>query len=121
MPRRDRSKPMRPRWMANSVTMKDQIQARSIGARASSSTAIRSASCASTGSSGRRSLANAVSPLSEAENTGDETIFHAVPAIRSPLATASVQLRVYSRRATRRPATARLPSIGRIQAAAVPS
>ena len=119
MPRRDRSKPIRPRWMANSVAMKAQIQPLSSDARALSSAASRSASAVSSGSSGRPSSASAVSPASVAVNTGDDVMFQAVPAMRRPPASASVQSSAYSAESDQEDGHARrLPSAGSSQSVA---
>src|SRR5262249_31728573 len=81
-PRKVRSKPMRPTWIANRVAMNPRTQPRSTDPRADSSSASRRARARTSGSSGRSSSATAVSPESPAVNTGERKMFTAVPKMR---------------------------------------
>ena len=112
MPRKVRSKPMRPTWIANRVAMKPRIQPRSIDARADSSSASRRARASISGWSGRSRSATAVSPESPAVNTGDRKMFMAVPKILAAPAAATVHATTACPRRTssaRKPGGCRVP------------
>ena len=118
-PRKVRSKPMRPTWIANRVAMKPRTQPRSIDARADSSSASRRARARTSGSSGSSRSATAVSPASPAVNTGERKMFTAVPKIRAAPAAATVHATIARPRSTSSaPQTRRLPRPAEIQARA---
>ena len=109
-PRKVRSKPMRPTWIANRVAMKPRIQPRSIDARADSSSASRRARARTSGSSGSSRSATAVSPESPAVNTGERKMFKAVPKILAAPAAATVHATIACpRRTSSATQTRRLP------------